>query len=232
MLPRHVLAMLRDDGFDPSHQDACGAGTEAEYAALKIRVMSAPKAAAYKPKANKVAISIRGLSERATSLSSRFLDVLELVFDDIGEFANYVRNGLDNPNSITPAQADAVATFAYTYRDAKVLMVHCTAGVSRSRSLAAAVCNALRLPYRFTVVNDDVYGAVLQAFARISAPVPSTIQNPLATNFDRQPTRIQALDVSTVTARGRKPSSEEMDHAIQDAAQEVACKPHKPATEC
>lgn len=173
MLPRHVLTMLRNDGFDSSHTDACGAESEAAYAGLKVRVMSAPKAAAYKPRSNEVAISIRGASERATSLSLRFLDVLELVFDDIGEFANYVRDGLDNPNSITSAQADAVATFAYTHRDAKVLVVHCTAGVSRSRSLAAAVCDGLHLPYRFSVVNDDVYRAVSQAFARISAPAPS-----------------------------------------------------------
>ena len=166
MLPRHVLAMLRDDGFDRAHPSASGAKTEADYRGLRVRVMSASKAAAYKPGPHEVAISIRGNTERPTLLSSKFVDVLELVFDDTGAFASYAMHGLDNPNSITPDQADAVAAFVNRHRDASALLINCAASISRSRSMAAAICNELELPYIWAAVNDDVYGKVTEAFSR------------------------------------------------------------------
>ncbi len=171
VLPRHVIAMLAADGFDPKHPNAQGAASEREYPGLHVRVLSAPKVAAYRPLPGEVAISIRGRTERPTALSPRFAGVLSLVFEDTGAFAPYAVNGSGNPEAITAAQADAVAAFVHAHRAARGLVVHCTAGVSRSRSLAAAVCSALGLPYRWIVVNDDVYRAVLQAFARVPSSV-------------------------------------------------------------
>jgi predicted protein tyrosine phosphatase len=159
--------MLRHDGFDPRHHNACGAGTEAEYRGIKVRVMSASKASRYTPGANEVAISIHSTAERPAALSRKFRDILSLVFDDTCEFADYTIHGHDNPTSITSELADAVAAFVNRYRDASALLINCAAGVSRSRSMLAAICNALELPYTWTVVNDDVYRQVTEAFNRV-----------------------------------------------------------------
>ena len=97
-------------------------------------------------------------------MSSRFDAVLRLVFDDTGAYAQYVDQGGDNPSTMSPEQALDVAAFVLEHERADALVIHCTAGVSRSRSLAAAVSDALSLPYQWTVVNDDVYRAAKQAF--------------------------------------------------------------------
>jgi predicted protein tyrosine phosphatase len=161
--------MLRNDGFDPSHRNACGAGSEEAYRGLKVRVMSAAKANRYTPGDDEVAISIQGTAERPAALSRKFRDILSLVFDDTCEFADYTIHGHDNPTSITSEQADAVAAFVNQHRDAHALLIHCAAGISRSRSILSAICNALDLPYTWTVVNHDVYRQVTDAFNRVAS---------------------------------------------------------------
>lgn len=167
MLPRHVVAMIAQDGWRATHAASGGASEERAYAGIRVRVLSARKMSAYCPGANEVAIAIRGHSEKDTALSTRFADVLHLVFDDTS--ATYAESGQDNPSTISAEQADAVAAFVQRHRSRAALVIHCTAGVSRSRSLAAAVCSALRLPNEWTVVNDDVQRAVLAAIRRAVA---------------------------------------------------------------
>lgn len=167
MLPRHVLQMLAGDGYRPAHPAARGTVSEADYAGLRVRVMSATKARAYTPGAREVAISIRGPGEPEVQLSSRFTAVLTLVFPNMGIFAapSSEGTGANTLQTITAAQAASIAAFVRAHRDASVLAIHCTAGVSRSRSAAATTCAALDLPYEFCAVNEDVYRAVLHAFS-------------------------------------------------------------------
>lgn len=172
MLPRHVATMLAHDGFRPAHPAAQGAASEAEYTGLKVRVLSAPKARAYRPGPREVAISIRGPRERVVPLSPRFAAVLPLVFDDMGIFAMPSAEGGGTAETMTAAQADAVVAFIRAHVNAATLVIHCTAGVSRSRSLAAAVCAALQLPYGYTTLNEDVYAAVTHAFSRAGERSP------------------------------------------------------------
>lgn len=163
--------MLAQDGWRSAHPASGGASEERAYTGIRVRVLSAQKVLVYRPGANEVAIAIRGHSEKVTALSPRFVQVLPLVFDDTSPYATYANSGQDNPATISAEQADAVAAFVLRHRDRDALVIHCTAGVSRSRSLAAAVCSALRLPYEWTVVNDDVERTVLAAMRRASRTV-------------------------------------------------------------
>ncbi|HYD54123.1 MAG TPA: hypothetical protein VEA99_15920 [Gemmatimonadaceae bacterium] len=97
--------------------------------------------------------------------------MLTLEFEDTGSYADYVEQGRDNPRGITQEQAAAVAAFVLRHRHRRAIVLHCAAGVSRSRSMAAAITEALKLPYEFTAVNDDVHRAVRRALldARTSA---------------------------------------------------------------
>lgn len=158
--------MIAQDGWRSDHRASGGASDERAYAGTRVLVLSARKASASRPGANEVAIAIRGHTERDTPLSSRFVDVLRLTFDDTSRYATYADLGQDNPKTISDEQADAAVAFVLRHRGRSALLVHCTAGVSRSRSLAAAVCSALQLPYEWTVVNDDVQRAVLAAMRR------------------------------------------------------------------
>jgi predicted protein tyrosine phosphatase len=183
--------MLATDGWRSTHPAAIGAANESDYSGLRMRVLSATKAAAYRPGPNEVAISIRGRSEVEPQLSSRFDHVLRLQFEDTGLYAEYATTGGDNPATISPEQAKEVAAFVLHHRRASSLLVQCAAGVSRSRSLAAAVCATLSLPYEWTVVNDDVYRAVMRAReARKGRAAPSvqgtgeTLTNDAWAEFD------------------------------------------------
>lgn len=161
--------MIARDGWRPTHGASGGVSEERAYAGIRVRVLSASKASAYHPGVNEVAIAIRGRTEKNTALSPRFTEVLHLVFDDTSPYATYAEVGEDNPSTISDEQADSVAAFVLRHRGRSALLIHCTAGVSRSRSLAAAVCSSLHLPYEWTVVNDDVQRAVLAAMRRAVA---------------------------------------------------------------
>jgi predicted protein tyrosine phosphatase len=165
MLPRYLPRILALDGYRPTHPAARGARSEDEYAGLKMRVLSAPKARAYTPRKHEVAISIRDAREAGVRLSPRFEAVLTLIFDDTSVLAVGVE-GVRFVQTITAAQADSVVAFLREHDNATMLMIHCTAGVSRSRSLAAAICVSLGLPYEYTVINDYVYHAMTRAFGR------------------------------------------------------------------
>lgn len=158
--------MIPQDGWRHAHSASSGEAEERAYAGVRVKVLSASKASAYRPGGNEVAIAIRGHSEKDTTLSPKFAEVLRPVFDDMSPYATYAESGQDNPSTISGEQADAVAAFVLRHRERSALVIHCTAGVSRSRSLAATVCSALRLPYEWTAVNDDVQRAVLGAMRR------------------------------------------------------------------
>lgn len=153
--------MLRDDGFVPT----ADVPDEDDYAGPRILVLDARAAARYRPRRDEVCISIRDRGARELGLSSRFVDVLRLAFDDVSLYAADL--GAE-ARSITPEQADAVIAFFERHRHRQRLVLHCTAGISRSRSAAAALAECYGLPYRFCCVNDDVARAVRSAFIRRS----------------------------------------------------------------
>lgn len=151
------------DGFSPF--DGCT--SETEYTGMKIVVMGEYSARKYIPGDDEVCISITtrnkvGFNVGDVPLDHRFEDILRLKFDDTAVDSM----GSDSPESITSQQADSVVQFVLKHRNRKKIVIHCFAGVSRSRSMAAAIVDSLDLPYSFTVLNLHVYDAVIDAFKR------------------------------------------------------------------
>jgi hypothetical protein len=73
--------------------------------------------------------------------------------------------GLSTSETLEPVAA-SIAEFAIRHRNAQTIVLHCHLGVSRSRSTAAALCEAFGWPYRWTVLHEPLYHAVLLALRR------------------------------------------------------------------
>ncbi len=70
----------------------------------------------------------------------------------------------------TPAMADTAVAFVMAHPEARVIMVHCEAGISRSAGMAAAIAKVLNgsdaFYFKYGVPNRRVYAEMLAAFAR------------------------------------------------------------------
>ena len=148
-----------EDGFVAS---------DTPYTGLHVLVLGEYSARQYVPAENEVCISIisrpyRGLLNTSpVPLHPQFVDVLRLRFDDTA----VSHRGDEAAQSITPEQSQQVAEFTRKHTDKNKLVIHCFAGMSRSRSMAAAIAESLQLPFKFTVVNPHVFNSVKQAFVR------------------------------------------------------------------
>ena len=158
--------MLGQDGWIKAHRANAGTPTERQSPVLTVVVLGASEAARHRPSARTAVISIRGAKDPEIALSTRYRAVLRLVFEDVSIFADHPADD----SSISKEQAASVAMFVREHADAGTLLLHCAAGVSRSRSMAAAICDVLGLPYQWTVLNDDVYRRVRTAMLHL---VPS-----------------------------------------------------------
>jgi predicted protein tyrosine phosphatase len=138
----------------------------ASHDGLKLAVMGKYGAQQYEPESgDEVAISIsckNGPYQGKTKLSGRFQDILYLEFDDLAGPSQGDINAIQISSDI----ADRVVDFVLKHRHRKKILVHCYAGMNRSRSTAAAIAEALGLPYIFTINNKEVYKAVLRAFRK------------------------------------------------------------------
>ncbi len=129
---------------------------EAQSGVMQMRVLSAPKLARYMPAADEVLVTISTPGGHARADVAGWVDVLALVFDDTGSLAS-PRPGV-RPMNIEDARR--VVAFVWRHRERRRLVISCDAGVSRSRSIAAAVAQHLKLPYRWTVLNENVFTLV------------------------------------------------------------------------
>ncbi|MGH7631091.1 MAG: hypothetical protein ACREOF_17235 [Gemmatimonadales bacterium] len=124
--------------------------------------MGQASAEAYEPGEREVCISIRDLAAPLPDVSSKFLAVLSLEFDDDPE-PGWEERG----RSITETQADQVIEFVERHSAARRIVVHCLVGVSRSPSLAAGLMVAYeRWAEPDRIVNPGVYQRILGACAR------------------------------------------------------------------
>ncbi|MBW7933990.1 MAG: dual specificity protein phosphatase family protein [Gemmatimonadaceae bacterium] len=102
-------------------------------------------------------ISIRAPGMEPADLAPGWPAVLSVEIEDVD-----LHGQLDPAFDLRPA-ADAIAQFVCAHRRARHLLVHCHAGVSRSRTVAAAVCDAFGWPYRWTVRHQPLYDALAAA---------------------------------------------------------------------
>jgi predicted protein tyrosine phosphatase len=125
------------------------------YEGLRLDVFGQYQCQQYRPGEDEVCISISSTGHGIVNptLPKEFVDVLRLEFDDvaIGDF------GMADAKTITPEQAEQVAQFVSKHFSRKKLVIHCFAGMSRSRSMAAAIANVLQLPYDYTIRNSSVF---------------------------------------------------------------------------
>lgn len=154
--------------------------TEAEYQGLKMEVMGLASVVQYTPGPDEVAISIHSdmyRYEKPDLIAQGFVDVLPLEFDDT-EFAE-----MGNPNAkpYTEQMAKKVAEFVLKHKDKKKIVIHCFAGMSRSRSMAAGIVHGLNrfhgieLPYRWTVKSRGVAYKTQVAFQPETNELPDKV---------------------------------------------------------
>ncbi len=152
MLPRDLPARLAHDGY-------AGPGVEGATPGLTMRVLSESKVRRYAPGPDEVCISIRARCAAPLSLHPDWVEVLRIACDDTGPYASPPLNA----QALTREDAAAILTFVRRHLGRRRLVVHCVAGVSRSRSVAAAVARVFGLPYRWTALNADVMSAMQAA---------------------------------------------------------------------
>ena len=128
-------------------------------------VLSREAAEAYIPRDREVCISVTDPNTPEPRLSDKFAAICYFKFHDIdervplGELVDDARPAVH----FDDYQADRIVRFAAKYHDVDVVVVHCEAGVSRSRSIAEALFDAFdrRAP------NQWVYQRIENAFKRL-----------------------------------------------------------------
>jgi predicted protein tyrosine phosphatase len=98
-------------------------------------VLSREDAERYEPRDREICISIADPDAEPAQLSSRFAAVLRLHFTDI------IEGGEPSDVLFSEDHARAIREFLDAWPDAKRIVVHCNAGVSRSPGVALGLCD-------------------------------------------------------------------------------------------
>ena len=104
-----------------------------------------------------IVIAVRDPGAPRIPLKAGWHDVLALEVPDVDA------NGVADPAWNLDEPARLIARFVGTNEVATRILLHCHLGVSRSRSIAAALCAQRGWPYAWTVLHQPLYDAVLQA---------------------------------------------------------------------
>jgi hypothetical protein len=159
---------MEDDGFI-GHEGY--KGLRVEVSGQHVPCMGHACAEKYVPGDDEVCISYTAIhpmmgedpnGTELARLSDKFVEILRLQFDDrpddkenVEKFAGAVL--------ITEEQANKIGEFVWRNRNRNKILIHCFAGVSRSRSTAAAIVTEFQLPYKYTVFNSRVFNLVKRA---------------------------------------------------------------------
>lgn len=155
-----ALQMMATDGMDSSKIT-----TENPYQGPIVLVGSRRQAEQFTAGGTEVCISIRCSGDTVPELSRAIKDVLYLEFDDCKQGVDFY--GVKKLVEFSDEQADKVVEFFAKHKDtSSQILIHCFAGVSRSRSMAAALVECFGLPFKFTAFNDVVYTKVKKAYSR------------------------------------------------------------------
>lgn len=102
-----------------------------------LLILSRAAVAAYEPKSREVCISISDPDDPPAPLSPKFAAVLRLAFSDIGQSPR-----LHRPGDVLfgTEHAIRVLDFIEQWGNTDHIVIHCTAGMSRSPGVALALC--------------------------------------------------------------------------------------------
>ena len=137
-----------------------------DYKGMDILVTSRSKITAFVPDKTVICISIwdEVVDGGPPVLQQGYKDVLSLHFEDVVEPGPQF-DGVPPEILYTYEMANKVAQFIYTHKDTDVtlLVIHCHAGINRSRSMAAAIVDHFKWPFKYSVGNKLVYDLTLEA---------------------------------------------------------------------
>jgi predicted protein tyrosine phosphatase len=145
-LSARLVRLLATDGAIP-YAGHANTGPE-------VLVCSAREAGRLRPSRQGVIIALRDPGSEPAPLKPGWGALLAVEVPDVD-----VRGELTPPANLDPV-ADTIAEFSMRHRDARTFVLHCHRGVSRSRSTAAAICEAFNWPYQWTVVHEPLHHAV------------------------------------------------------------------------
>jgi rhodanese-related sulfurtransferase len=129
-----------------------------------VRVCSAREARDLRASRRGIVISLRDRGTEPVDLQPGWRAVLRLEVPDV-EFSGTLASGED----VSGAAAE-IARCLRSHPRATPIVLHCAAGISRSRSTAAALCDTLGWPYKWTVLHAPLYAAVRAALEASTAP--------------------------------------------------------------
>jgi predicted protein tyrosine phosphatase len=140
------------------------------YTGCDVVVMSQFQVRNYTPGPNEVCISIgsKNWGITAPELEGRFKNLLSLEFDDV-QIAD--ANDPTAKNLTSKVAAKVIKFFADYVDNTDRVVIHCFAGISRSRSMAAALCHCFDLPFEYTVLNKPVYDVICKTYNEINGLV-------------------------------------------------------------
>ena len=104
-----------------------------------------------------IVIAVRDPGASRIPLKAGWRDILALEVPDVDA------SGVADPAWNLDESARRIARFVGTNATATRILLHCHLGVSRSRSIAAALCVHRGWPYAWTVLHQPLYDAVLRA---------------------------------------------------------------------
>jgi predicted protein tyrosine phosphatase len=104
--------------------------------APELLVLSREDAESYEPSLKEICISISDPDAEPANISSAFVAVLRLHFDDV------TQRGVPTDILFAQDQARAIVDFVDEWQDAERLVLHCNMGVSRSPAVALGLCDA------------------------------------------------------------------------------------------
>jgi predicted protein tyrosine phosphatase len=104
--------------------------------APEFLVLSREGAESYEPSLKEICISISDPDAEPANISSAFVAVLRLHFDDV------IERGEPTDILFAADQARAIVDFVDEWPDAGRVVVHCNMGVSRSPGVALGLCDA------------------------------------------------------------------------------------------
>jgi predicted protein tyrosine phosphatase len=137
---------------------------------MEFVVLSAERARSYEPSGTEICISITDPNADLVVLSPRFADVLRLSFTDIAGPSPYAWDRLFSADD-----ARRILQFVGAHTEARRLVVHCTAGLSRSPAVALALAelwghDCADLEQRYPLWNSWVRAELLRLGAPQTGP--------------------------------------------------------------
>ena len=123
----------------------------------EVLVCSAAEALKMRATAMGIVVAVRDPGTPAIPLKAGWKDVLSLEIPDV-DFHGRVDPGWD-----LAVPTREIAQFVRRHAAATRILLHCHLGVSRSRSIAAALCEQRQWPYAWTVLHQPLYEAMRTA---------------------------------------------------------------------